>query len=442
LVKHGVVDSDFWLSSDGLGSSLRRRWSYAVRGGVIPDSTVHVGALVTDIAVIFHRLGPYHHARLSALAGGCALRAIELSRVDQTYAWEEIHSGGPFPISTLFSDGDVDDKPVAEVVGRVWGILDQFAPHVVAIPGWSSVAALAALTWCDQSGTPSILLSDSSYHDEPRIRWKEWVKSRLVRQHSSALVAGFSHVDYVTMLGMPRQRTFTGYDVVDNEYFRDRADAVRSHGKEERARLGLPDSYVLASCRFVAKKNLPRLVEAYARYAFSAGVQAWHLVMLGDGLLREALRLQVERLGLRDKVKFVGFRQYSELPAYYGLAKAFVHTSTSEQWGLVVNEAMASGLPVLVSNRCGCAPDLVSEGVNGFTMDPYDVGSMAARMSQIAGGTYDLAAMGRASREIVGAWSPETFADGMLKAAEAALASPRPRTGIFDRLLLSLLMRR
>ena len=102
------------------------------------------------------------------------------------------------------------------------------------------------------------------------------------------------------------------------------------------------------------------------------------------------------------------------MPAYYGLASAFVHASTTEQWGLVVNEAMASGLPVLVSNRCGCAPDLVQEGVNGFTFDPYNVEQLAQLMLKISAfQTFSLSTFGAASRRIIADWGPERFASGL-----------------------------
>jgi glycosyltransferase involved in cell wall biosynthesis len=119
---------------------------------------------------------------------------------------------------------------------------------------------------------------------------------------------------------------------------------------------------------------------------------------------------QVARLGVIERVRLPGFKQYDDLPAFYGLAAAFIQASTTEQWGLVVNEATASGLPVLVSERCGCAPDLVTNGINGITFDPYDIEGMIARMLQISGDKCDLAAMGQASRQIIRGWSPETFA--------------------------------
>ena len=126
---------------------------------------------------------------------------------------------------------------------------------------------------------------------------------------------------------------------------------------------------------------------------------AWHLVLLGDGELRGELERRIALPDLAGAVILRGFRQYDELPAFYGLARAFVHASTTEQWGLVVNEAMAAGLPVLVSARCGCAQDLVRNGVNGFTFDPYDVEELAGLMQRVAAMTEgQRRAMGQASQ--------------------------------------------
>ena len=145
-------------------------------------------------------------------------------------------------------------------------------------------------------------------------------------------------------------------------YFAEQAANVRAIWPKRSAHsLGLPERYFLASARFVPKKNLLRLLEAYAGYRRRAGADAWHLVLLGDGELRGDIERRSALPDLAGAVILPGFRQYDELPAYYGLARAFVHASTTEQWGLVVNEAMAAGLPVLVSDRCGCAPDLVED---------------------------------------------------------------------------------
>ena len=101
---------------------------------------------------------------------------------------------------------------------------------------------------------------------------------------------------------------------------------------------------------------------------------------------------------------------------------------------------MAAGLPVLVSNRCGCAPDLVEEGRNGYTFDPYDVDALAGLMRKIAADGCDREAMGQASREIIARWTPQTFAENLCKTAEAALNAPRPQANLLDKALLWALM--
>jgi glycosyltransferase involved in cell wall biosynthesis len=116
-----------------------------------------------------------------------------------------------------------------------------------------------------------------------------------------------------------------------------------------------------------------------------------------------------------------GFRQIEEIPVYYGLAKAFIHPALQDQWGVVVNEAMASGLPVIVSKNCGCAPELVEQGGNGFVFDPLDVAQLADYMLRISSDPVSLEQMGRASLEKISHWGLDRFAEGLYSAAEIAL---------------------
>lgn len=391
------------------------------------------------LAVLFHRLGPYHHARLRAVGEQCALTAIELSAVDKTYAWAEIAGAENFRRITLFRDADADDKSPSEIRHEIWRALDNCNPQLVAIPGWGGVAAFLALEWCRQQNVPTLVMSASTEMDERRVWWREWLKSQVVRQFDAGLGGGTPHVDYFVKLGLPRNRTFVGYDVVDNDYFSQGADAARSQGDKLLASKSLPEKFFLNSSRFVGKKNLTRLIDAYATYQKSVEPGAWHLVIIGDGPLRTEVEKQISRLELQSWIHLPGFKQYDELPEYYGLAGAYVQASTTEQWGLVVNEAMASGLPVLVSNRCGCAPDLVQPGINGYTFDPYNVEELAGLMRKLAGGECELTGMGQASRKIIADWSPETFAKNLLNAANAALATPKRRFPWFDRILLKAL---
>jgi glycosyltransferase involved in cell wall biosynthesis len=177
--------------------------------------------------------------------------------------------------------------------------------------------------------------------------------------------------------------------------------------------------------------------------AGTASQVPWDLVLLGDGELRDQLLMLRERHGLTHCVHLPGFRQYDQLPPYYALAAAFIHPSTVEPWGLVVNEAMASGLPVLVSNRCGCAPTLVHDGENGRTFDPNDSDEMTDCMLEMTRLAPELRQnMGCRSRQIVAEFGPAKFAEGLLAAATAALASRAKDPRLVDRLVLKSLLRR
>ena len=162
---------------------------------------------------------------------------------------------------------------------------------------------------------------------------------------------------------------------------------------------------------------------------------SWDLVLLGDGPLRETLNAQLTTLNLHSHVHLAGFKQYDELPVYYALAKAFVHPSTTEQWGLVVNEAIASGLPVIVSERCGCVPELVNG--NGFIFDPTDEHELASLLFRMATlSDDDRRRFADASYKIAANFAPERFGEGLDCAARIALELTSRRSGVIDRALL------
>ena len=239
---------------------------------------------------------------------------------------------------------------------------------------------------------------------------------------------------------MAKERVFLGYDAVDNAYFANGAEAARQNALELRSEFSLPQNYFLASARFIPKKNLSRLIAAYAAYRAVANRESWDLVLLGDGELRESIVTQIKSLGLQGCVHLPGFVQYPDLPKYYGLAGAFIHASTTEQWGLVVNEAMASGLPVLVSERCGCAYDLVKNGVNGWTFHPEDVAGITQNLMKLASlSAGERQRMGHASQEMISHWGCDRFASGLFAAAECALQQPCRKAGFATRLLLRIL---
>lgn len=394
------------------------------------------------VAIYFRMFSPYLLARINGAADRMSVIGIEGSRRSTVYAWEPRLGEERFDRRTLVHDGAMEDKPAAEMVAATRAALDATDPDVLCIPGWSHSEALTMLIWARERHRPVIVMSKSTAHDAARSPLREAIKRHVIGLCDAALVGGKAQSAYIRELGMPADRVFIGYDAVDNDFFARGAAAARADPAAARARLDLPERYFLASCRFIAKKNLGRLVEAFAAYRHEAGHDAWDLVLVGDGELRGDLENRVAELGVEASVHFMGFRQYDDLPAFYGLAGGFVHVSTVEQWGLVVNEALAAGIPVIVSGAAGCAPDLVEEGVNGWTVDPLDVAGITARLKQLAAPATDRAAMGRAGTRIVADYGPERFGGGLAAAIDRATEAAPRRAGLLSRWLLARLAAR
>lgn len=366
---------------------------------------------IRRVCVQWPRLGPYHLARLAALhdrfaAEGVALTALETASADETYAWREETNPTPYDRVCALPGRAAESVAPRETRRAVTAALDRVGPDAVAITSYSTPDAHAALAWCRRRRRTAVVLFDSRTEDAPRVPWREVVKRTLVRQFDAALVAGTPQAVYIVQLGMPRNRVFRPVDVVDNAYFR--AGARRARGQEAAAA-----PYFLSVNRLTERKNVGRLVEAYGRYRASAE-SPWPLVLVGDGPLRPSLEKTAG-----EGVVFAGFKQVEDLPAYYGGAGAYVHPAAVDQWGLVVNEAMSAGLPVLVSTGAGCAQDLVRDGVNGFRFSPDDEPALADLLGRMASDHTDRDAMGRASETIISAYTPEAFAEGLWNAVQA-----------------------
>jgi glycosyltransferase involved in cell wall biosynthesis len=282
-------------------------------------------------------------------------------------------------------------------------------------------------------------MTESSQHDASRIRIKEWVKKRVLRLCSSALAGGVSHADYLLRLGFSQERIFRGYDVVDNDFFMQEADRVRSNPEHFRASIELPARYFLAVGRLIEKKNVFKIIEAFSLAIQRQPDMDWHLVIVGDGPLRSSLIRKVGDSGISSRVRFFNFQKYNDLPVFYTLASVFIHASSAEQWGLVVNEAMASGLPIFLSSRCGCSPHLVESDVNGFLFDPKSADSLAELMVLASSGKLDLLGMGNASRKIISKWSPSYFAENLANAVRTAAREVRSKPTLVDLALLRML---
>lgn len=384
------------------------------------------------IAVSFTNFGPYHLARLRALAiaahrlGGEVI-AYETAGSERLYPWRRRQIAEPFRWVTLHPDKALEDITPVDCALSIEEALERDQPTCVAVAGYARPETMAAARWARRSRLPAILMSESQEVDRPRSWWKEAIKRRRVSNFSAALVGGRTHAEYLIRLGMRPELIHLGYNAVDNLAYSARAQAAR---RTRPCEVSLPDGpYFLSVSRFAPEKNLERLVGAYARYRRTASGVPWHLVLCGGGPSEKHLSGVINESGYASSIHRPGFLQAEQLAPWYAHASAFVLASSSEPWGLVVNEAAACGLPLLVSERAGATCTLVvgDDRPSGRSFDPSDEEELASSLAWMA----DLepgarAAMGLRAQEIVSEWGPERFARGLLDAIESSSAgSPR-----------------
>ena len=299
------------------------------------------------------------------------------------------------------------------------------------VHGYGHRGLLAAIAAARMSGVRLLLRGDSQLGDDPRDPTRLWLKRalipRLFQQFDGFLAIGTLNREYYLHYGVAPERIFMMPYAVDNAFFRERAECAGRVREEFRASLGLVPGrpVVLYVSKLQAHKRPMDLLEAQARLMQNDGDQPRpYLLFIGDGEQRAALERRAAELPA-DSVRFLGFRNQTELPALFDLADLFVLPSEREPWGLVLNEAMNASCPLVVSDRVGAAPDLVVNDVNGFVFPVGDIDALADLISQVIVNRERAEQMGRSSLERVAQFDFESNVDGLLAALDTLTNNPR-----------------
>jgi glycosyltransferase involved in cell wall biosynthesis len=291
---------------------------------------------------------------------------------------------------------------------------------VAWVHGYHTANALQALAAARLTGAKTLVRSDSTLIDRLRSKGKQAVRrvffGGLAAFVDGVLTCGTRNSEYwkATLAGKPQ---FLMPYAVDNAWFASRArDAARTR-EDLRAVLGLEAGrpVVLFAGKLVERKRCGDLLEAFGRLeAEACGGRHPYLLILGYGAERAALEAKARTSGAAgDAVKFLGFRNQRELPALYDLCDVFVLPSVHEPWGLAVNEVMACGRAVIVSDQVGCAVDLVGNGENGFVFAAGNVGALSGALRRVLAEDGVAARMGALGAARISAWDYEADVGGL-----------------------------
>lgn len=383
---------------------------------------------MTRLVFIQSNIGPYHIPRLFSFKQICErhgyeLINIELAGKENRYWWDKPIINRDLNILNLFPNLTLEDIPNY----RLWSCLrlklQQLNPSVIMLVGYSLRINRQTAYWAKMNNIPIVLVSDTTYQDKKRYPIFEFIKKKFVKTFDAAFVAGVRSKDYLISLGLNREKITVGCDVVDNEYFYNWKFSNEVN-KFQQLSIKLPDKkFFLFVGRFIKEKNITSLIYAYDQYSRKIDNQKkMDLVFCGSGPEEEKLKKIISSLGING-IHFEGFIDYKILPFYYAKASCLILPSFSETWGLVVNEAMASSLPVLVSEKCGCTPDLISQGQNGWSFNPFNINELAFYLEKISlMSITDLELVGEKGRLIIDNWGLDKFAIGALKSCEIAIS--------------------
>jgi len=301
-------------------------------------------------------------------------------------------------------------------VGRA---LSKSAPEVILCGGYNYVASWQSLMWARVHKVPFFLWSESNAGDLRRGHvLVELLKTAFLRRCSGFVVPGQPAREYLeTQKNIPEDAIFTAPNAVDNDLFAQTAAPARQNAEGHRKRLGLPERYFLFVGRLVREKGVFELVSAYAKLDESVRRQVG-LLFVGDGVCRGQLEERAASIS-PGVIRFAGFAQREQLATYYALAEMLVLPTYADTWGLVVNEAMACGLPVILSKAAGCGPDLLKENWNGLLVAPRDVESLTFAMRNLANQPELCAMMGANSAQHILNYSPTEWSRGIAQLVKA-----------------------
>ncbi len=377
-----------------------------------------VRCLIPKLVIITEIIAPYRIPVFNALAlrREIDLHVIFLSENDPTLRqWQVYKDEIKFQYEVLPSWRRRLGKYNVLINRGMLSALNRILPDAVLCGGYNYLASWEAAYWARAHRIPLLLWSESTALDRRRGHLLvEFTKARFLGLCRAFVVPGKSSLRYLTDLGIAKERVFTAPNAVDTDLFSSLAEEARRCDTQVRVRHSLPLRYFLYIGRLVRIKGVFELMEAYAQLRAKVRSEVG-LVFVGDGVDRAELMEYASRVA-PGTIQFPGFVHRERLPEFYALADAFIFPTLSDPWGLVVNEAMSCGLPVILTNVAGCMPDLVQDRWNGYVVKPADPSQLAAAMLRLASDSGLRREMGARSRERIEANSPQQWTEGLVKA--------------------------
>lgn len=323
------------------------------------------------------------------------MRVLLLASTDSNYNWETSNLSqeyGGVPVEVLMKEFHglgfrryATWLAIKTACKTFLNVLTQ-RPKIAFVGGYDRPSSLVIAMLGRLSFFKTGVMHDSRFNDAESYSKSfgmELAKTIPARLYHFFMCSGQECVDYTRFLaGKKRPAIMKGWNVLDNEDLARRAD-LAGNDSEIRTLLGIASTerFFFLPSRFIAKKNIARVVDAYG-LACKDSPHFPRLIIAGRGPLKDEVISQITTAKLSERITLIDWLPYEQIPRIARLSEAVLLASTDDQWGLIINEALAAGAPVLVSNRAG-AHELVENNRNGFTFDPKNVTHLATLLQQL-----------------------------------------------------------
>ena len=370
------------------------------------------------IVIVLRNIGPYHQARFESLVNAnLKLYAFETRPESQEYLWRLSNSSKyqiiKFPKSSS-PEKDISNKEIDCFYKKNLSLIK---PDAIISVGWADRSYQRLLIHANSKNIPCIIVSDSIIKTEKNKRrffLKEIFKKIILRGYSAAFVAGKESKEYLIKLGFKDEKIFQPWNVVDNSFF----EKITSKQKKSEFQ------YFLCVSRLLERKNLFNLIKSFSNYQKEGG--RWGLKIIGSGDLYLKLKKYSDKIIYKEKIEIINWLQIYDLVHYYKNASAFILPSYFDNWGLVVNEAISSGLPCIVSQNCGCAVDLIKNNKTGFVFNPKNNYELQKYMEKVENLTKDEQfKMVSLARTNIKNYDLDTFSKNLKKAIVFSIKNPK-----------------
>jgi glycosyltransferase involved in cell wall biosynthesis len=320
------------------------------------------------------------------------------------------------------------DRFFSCIAPQLWKEIVAAKYDALVIHGHTPAAMLVAAAAALSVRTPTFVRCDTHLglrRSALKAMLRRPVMGAFYRTLAGVLAVGSRNEAFYRAMGVQPERIFRMPYVVDNARFITAARLTAAERASLRRAWGVNDDrpVLLFVGKFQRRKRPDDLLRA-ASLLIQRGL-IFQVVFVGSGEMENALRSLANDLGL-ENVHFAGFTNQDRLPQTYAAADIFVFPSEEEPWGLVVNEAMCVGLPIIATSDVGCASDLVYDGLNGQTYETKNVVALAAALEPLIADVSLRKRMGEASRKMIAKWTYLECREGL----EAALAAVRPRAAV------------